>query len=261
MGKTIVVSNLKGGCGKSFTAASLSFGLAMKGAKVLAIDADPQGSLTVSFGIHEPDALQNTLESVMSSIITGTEHNPLSGIITHSEGADLLPANITLTGTELTLVSVLGRETILRQYIEKVKPLYDWIIIDTSPSLGLLTINALAAADSVLIPMIPKYLDAKGLELLLKTISQIRRQINPNLVINGILQTMVEKRAKSTRGIISLIENTYGNKIRIFGEHIPRSVRASESTEQGISIFAYEPNGKLASAYAALINKVVSYAA
>jgi len=189
------------------------------------------------------------------------DYDLTAGILSHSEGVDLLPANFTLVNTELALVPTLGRETVLRQYIEKVRPLYDWIIIDTSPSMGLLTINALAAADTVYIPVTPRYLDAKGLELLLKTISRIRRQINPQLAIGGILLTMVERRANFTREIISLIENSYGNQIRVFNEHIPRSVRATESTAQGISIFSYDPTGKVAAAYAALTKEVLSDAA
>jgi chromosome partitioning protein len=139
MGKTLVISNLKGGCGKSFTAASLGVGLARQGKKVLCIDTDSQHSLTVSFGIKEPENLPVTLASIMANIISETDYDPTEGIIHHAEGVDLLPSNLTLANTELTLVSVMGRETVLRQYIEKVKPLYDWIIADTSPSLGLLT--------------------------------------------------------------------------------------------------------------------------
>jgi len=142
-----------------------------------------------------------------------------------------------------------------------VKPLYDFILIDTPPTLDLLTVNALSAADSIIIPIVPKYLDAKGLELLLKSVAQIRRQINPTLSICGILLTMVDKRAHFTQEIITLVENAYGDNIRIFGEHIPRSVRASESTAQGISIFSYDPNGKVAAAYSALTREVLSDAA
>jgi chromosome partitioning protein len=139
-----------------------------------------------------------------------------------------------------------------------VKPMYDFILLDTPPSLDLLTINALAAADSVIIPVVPRFLDAKGLELLLKSIAQVRRQINPSLSIGGILLTMVDKRAHFTRDIITLVTNAYGGNIRIFGEHIPRSIRASESTAQGVSIFSYDPNGKVAAAYAALTREVLS---
>ena len=260
MGKTLVISNQKGGCGKSMTAANLGIGLARQGKRVLLIDADGQHSLTISLGFKEPDKLPVTLASVMASIIDQKEYDATAGILHHSEGIDLLPANIALANTELSLVPVMGRESMLRQYIEKVTPLYDWCIIDCSPSLGLLTINALAAADSVLIPVAPQFLDAKGLELLLRSIAQVRKFINPNLSIGGILFTMVDKRMNFTREIITLIENAYGENIRIFGEHIPRSVRAAETSARGISIFKHEPRGKVAAAYESLVQGVLESA-
>jgi chromosome partitioning protein len=194
-------------------------------------------------------------------IINEVDFDSTMGIVRHKDGIDLLPSNNTLTGIEIALAGLIGRETVLRQYIDKVKLKYDYIVIDCAPSLDLLTINALASADSVIIPVVPRFLDAKGLELLLKSIAQIRRQINPMLTISGILLTMVDRRAYFTRDIIKLVENAYGNSIRIFGEHIPRSVRASESTAEGVSIFSYEPNGRLAAAYAALTREVISDAA
>lgn len=258
MGKTIAVSNMKGGVGKTMTAASLSAGLARQGKSVLCLDADAQHSLTVSFGISEPIKLPVTLSTIMSNIISETDFNPVAGIVHHSDGVDLLPSNSTLANLEIALAGLIGRETVLKQYIDKVKPLYDYIIVDCAPSLDLLTINALAAADSVIIPVVPRFLDAKGLELLLKSIAQVRRQINPALSIGGILLTMVEKRAHFTQDIITLVANAYGGSIRIFGEYIPRSVRVSESTAQGVSIFSYDPNGKVATAYAALTREVLS---
>jgi len=261
MGKTIAVSNLKGGCGKTATAASLGAGLAKQGKRVLCLDADAQHSLTISFGIEAPDKLPVTLSTLMSHIINEVDFDPASGIVQHADGAHLLPSNNTLAGMEIALAGLIGRETILRQYIEKVKHFYDYIIVDCAPSLDLLTINALAAASSVIIPVVPKFLDAKGLELLLKSIAQIRKQINPSLSISGILLTMVDRRANFTREIITLVENSYGSKIRIFGEHIPRSIRVSESTAQGASIFTFDPNGRVAAAYAALTKEVMSDAA
>ena len=257
MCKVISVANMKGGVGKTMTATSLSAGLARKGLRVLCLDADSQHSLTISFGVNNPDNLSTTLTSVMTDIINEVEIDPLVGILHHSDGVDLLPSNSTLTGLEIALAGLIGRETVLRQYIDSVKPLYDIIVIDCAPSLDLLTINALAASDSVIIPVVPRFLDAKGLELLLKRIAQIRRQINPTLSISGILMTMVDKRANFTWDIITLVENAYGSNIRIFTEHIPRSIRASESTAQGISIFSYDPNGKVAAAYAALTKEVL----
>ena len=257
MGKTIVVAARKGGVGKTMTAVSLSVGLAREGNRTLVIDADSQHSLTVSLGVKEPDKLPVTLASVMTNIINESPFDPTAGLIHHSEGVDLLPANNTLTGIELALAPLIGRETVLRQYIDMVKPMYDAIIIDTAPTLDLLTVNALAAAGSVIIPVAPKYLDAKGLELLLKAVAQVKRQINPTLSIEGILLTMVDRRANFTREIISLIENAYGGNIKIFSEHIPRSVRASESTALGVSIFNHDPNGKVAAAYRSLVREVL----
>jgi len=258
MCKTIFIGARKGGVGKTMTAASLGVGLARDGKKTLIIDTDSQHSLTVSLGVKEPDKLPFTLTTVLNNIINETEFDPLAGLIHHAEGVDLLAANSSLTGIELVLAQLIGRETVLRQYIDMVKPMYDFILLDTPPSLDLLTINALACADSVIIPVTPKYLDAKGLELLLKSIAQIRRAINPSLAINGILLTMVDRRTNFTREIITLVENAYGDKIRIFSEHIPRSIRAAESTAQGVSIFTHDPNGRVAAAYTALTKVVMS---
>lgn len=248
MGKTIFVGARKGGVGKTMTAASLGVGLVRQGKKTLLIDADSQHSLTISLGIKEPDKLPITLAGVMNDIISERSFNPTAGIIRHSEGVDLLPSNSSLAGIELALAPLIGRETVLRQYIEMVKPLYDFILIDTPPTLDLLTLNALAAADSVIIPIVPRILDAQGLELLLKSIAQIRRQINPSISIDGILLTMVDRRANHTRDVIELVEKTYGGNIQIFSEHIPRSIRAAETSAHGVSIFKHDPNGKVASA-------------
>ena len=260
MGKVIVISNRKGGCGKSFTAASLSIGLARQGNKVLCLDCDNQHSLTISMGVSEPDTLPITLTTIISDIINEKDIDPTAGIIRHPEGIDLMPANNSLTGIELTLAPLTGRETILRQYIEKVRPLYDYVVIDTAPTLDLLTVNALAAADSAIIPVAPKFLDAKGLELLLKSIAQIRRHINPQLSIDGILLTMVDKRTNFGKEIIGMIEGAYGEQIHIFKDHIPHSVRAAETSATGKSIFAHDPKGKVATAYTSFVGEVLEVA-
>ncbi len=261
MGKTIAVSNLKGGTSKTMTAASLGAGLARQGKRVLLLDDDSQHSLTVSFGVKEPDKQTVTLTTMMQAVINEADINPSAGIIHHADGVDLLPSNSSLAGMEIALAGQIGREMVLKQYIDIVKPLYDYVVVDCAPSLDLLTVNALAAADSVIIPVVPKFLDAKGLELLLKSVARIRKQINPALTISGILLTMVDRRANFTREIIALVESAYGGKIRIFGEHIPHSVRAAESTAKGVSIFRHDPNGKVAAAYAALTREVLSDAA
>ena len=185
MGKVFVITNRKGGCGKSFTAASLGVGLARQGKKVLCLDMDNQHSLTVSMGVKEPDKLPVTITSVIGDIINKREIDPAAGIIHHEEGVDFLPANASLTGIEISIAPLVGREIIIRKYLSKVKHMYDFCLLDTSPTLDILTINALAAADSVIVPVTPKYLDAKGLELLLRSIADIREFVNPNLDIGG----------------------------------------------------------------------------
>jgi len=257
MGKTIVITNRKGGCGKSFTTASLAFGLARQGKKVLCVDADNQHSLTVSLGIKEPDKLSATIATVIHNIINKNEVDPTTGIIRHTEGVDLMPANNKLTGIELTVAPLVGRENLLRKYLKQMKPHYDYCLVDTSPTLDILTINALAAADSVIIPVTPKFLDAKGLELLLRSIADIQEDINPNLDICGILMTMVDNRTNLSKEIIGTIEKAYGKSIRIFKDHIPNSIRAAESSAKGISIFKHDPSGKVALAYESLVQEML----
>jgi chromosome partitioning protein len=258
MSKIIAVSNLKGGVGKTMTAASVAFGLAREGKRILCVDLDPQHSLTVSLGVIEPNKLPVTVATLMNSVINETDIDITGGLIRHREGVDLLPANSTLAGMELALVQVMGRETVLRQFLDEVKADYDFIILDCSPSMDLMTVNALAAADSVIIPVVPKYLDAKGLELLLRSLSQIKRQINPSLTIEGILLTMVDSRAKLTQEISGLIEAAYGGNIKVFTQHVPRSVRAAECSVKGVSIFAHDPKGRVTAAYTALVREVLA---
>lgn len=257
MAKTICLSNQKGGVGKSVTTANLGIGLARQGKKVLLIDNDPQASLSISLGCQKPDELPLTLVEIMNGIMQDTPLPMDAGIIHHNEGVDLIPASIELSGVEVSLVNAMTRETILRQYLELVKPLYDYILIDTSPSLGMLTINALAAADSVLIPVQAEYLPARGLELLLRTVARVRRQINPELVISGILLTMVDERTNDAKETKEIIHEAYGSQIHMFSD-IPRSVRTSETTKKGSSVYVHDPNGKVAAAYETLTREVLS---
>ena len=252
MAKIYAIANRKGGCGKSTSVVNLGASLAKQGKKVLVLDGDSQHSLTVSLGVKEPDKLQSSLSTLITDIISNKDIKWETSIITHSEGMALLPSNNSLAGIEITLAPLMGRETVMGQLLEVISPHFDVVLIDTPPTLDLLTINALAAAHSVIIPVAPKFLDAKGLELLLKSIAQIRRFINPNLSIAGILLTMVDRRSKFTKEITGMIEEAYGEQIRIFKSQIPYSVRAVESSATGRSIFEYEPNGRVALAYAAL---------
>lgn len=258
MCKIIAIANQKGGVGKTTTTSNLGIGLAKQGKRVLLIDADAQGSLTASLGFTEPDKLEETLATVMANIINDVEIKDDYGILRHEEGVDLMPGNIELSGLEVSLVNVMSRELVMRSYIEQVKERYDYILIDCMPSLGMITINAFACADSILIPVQAAYLPVKGLEQLIKTIGKVKRQINPKLEIEGILLTMVDNRTNYAKDISTLLIENYGSRVKIFKESIPMSVRAAEISAEGVSIYQHDPNGKVASAYQSLTEEVLA---
>ena len=253
----IVVTNQKGGVGKSTTCENLGIGLAMEGKKVLLVDTDPQGSLTISMGWQQPDELPTTLSTLMQKAMNDQPIQPGEGILHHAEGVDLIPANIELAGLEVALVNSMNREKMLKQVLESAKREYDYILLDCMPSLGMLTINALAAADTTLIPVQAQYLSAKGLEQLLQTVGKVRRQINPKLKIEGILLTMTDSRTNYGKQIDTLIRQAYDSKIKVFDQTIPRSVRAAETSAAGKSIFQHDPKGKVAEAYQSLAREVL----
>lgn len=258
--RIIAIANQKGGVGKTTTTSNLGIGLAKQGKRVLLIDADSQGSLTASLGFQEPDKLEITLATVMANIINDVEMKAGYGVLQHEEGIELIPGNIELSGLEVSLVNTMSRELVIRSYVESIKDNYDYILIDCMPSLGMITINAFACADSILIPVQAAYLPVKGLEQLIKTIGKVKRQINPRLEIEGILLTMVDSRTNYARDIAALLRESYGSKVRIFENSIPVSVRAAEISAEGVSIYQHDPKGKVAIAYQSLTEEVITSA-
>ena len=261
MSKVISVCNQKGGCGKSNVSVNLAAALVKEGQKVLVVDSDPQGSCTISLGFPMPDEMDYTLADIMLQVVNGEEPDIDRAILHQEEGIDLVPANIALSGLEVSLVNVMSREMILKEFIDKVRDRFDTVIIDCMPSLGVMTINALVAADSVIIPTSTAYLPGKGLQQLLATIGKVKRQLNKNLKIEGILLTMVDLRTVYARDMMNVVLKTYGTGtgVGVFESFIPYSVRAAESSAEGVSIFRHDPDGKVAAAYMDFGKELVSH--
>ena len=257
MGKIIAITNQKGGVGKTTTTLSLGVGLVRHGYKVLLVDADPQGNLTTSLGWYSPDELSYTLSNLITdTLFCERSANVMNAILKHDEGVDIIPANTELSSVEARLVTAKNRETAIKNILKGLKNDYDYILIDCKPSLGMITINALTAADSVIIPVQAQYLPAKGMTQLLDTIGNVKKHLNPNLKIEGILLTLSDRRTNLSKETSLIIRKNFKGFVKVFNTEIPVATKAAESSAKGISIFSYDEGSRVAAAYEDIVKEV-----
>ncbi|WP_172199002.1 ParA family protein [Saccharibacillus qingshengii] len=252
MSKIIAIANQKGGVGKTTTSVNLSAGLAKLGKRVLLIDIDPQGNSTSGVGINKAD-----VQHCIYDILINEVHPKEVVVSTHIEGLDVIPATIQLAGAEIELVPVMSRELRLKKSIHLIKKDYDYILIDCPPSLGILTINSLTAADSVIIPIQCEYYALEGLSQLLNTVRLVQKQLNTELQIEGVLLTMLDARTNLGIQVIEEVKKYFQDKV--YETIIPRNVRLSEAPSHGQTIMTYDPRSKGAEYYMELAREVMTY--
>ena len=257
--EVIAIANQKGGVGKTTTTFNLEVALAHAGKRILLVDSDPQGDLTTYMGIHDLDNIPVTLSTLMERSIKDEDINSKEAILKHDEGIDLIPSNLELSSMEVSLVNAMSREFTLRNCLSDIKDKYDYVLIDCMPSLGMITINALACADKVIIPVQSEFLAEKGMSHLMNTVLKVRKQINPNLKVGGILLTMVDGRTNLSKDIANELRSTYGTVFKLYDNQIPRGVKAAESSRMGESVLSYDSSSKVAQSYIDFAKEVLDY--
>lgn len=256
--KIMVVANQKGGVAKTSTVRNLSYALAELGQRVLVVDFDPQFNLTTCFGIEEPDELKHTIATLIATMLNESELPPKSEYIKQIGKVDLIPSNEYLSVVDANLRLEPGSERMLSDFLETLRSDYDYMIVDTCPSLGTLTVNALTAADEVLIPVDPQFFAAMGLQQLTKTILKVKRRLNPAISFGGIIFTLCNKRTNLYKEVSQEITDAYKNGMRIFDSRIPMATKVGEANRNCVSIFEYDESCPAASAYLEFAKEVLA---